>query len=54
MVGVAEIEIVVVVVVAAALVYHDNIFMKRSKPTVRFAHRGINHFDKIDLHAIQF
>ena len=28
--------------------YHDNIFVKRSAPTVCFAHRGITPFDKIN------
>ena len=52
MVGVADITIVVVA--AAAAVYRDITFVKRSKPTVHFAHRGINPFDEMDLRAIQF
>ena len=52
MVGVADIKIVVVV--AAAAVYRDNTFVKRSKPTVHFTHRGLNPFDEKDLRAIQF
>ena len=31
-----------------SFLYRDNIFVKRSIPTVHFSHKGINPFDKID------